>query len=234
MRPALAILAFALLAAAPAQAAPADEFHRLLDDHYQWLLRENPVQATALGVRTYDSLLADPSLAADDRPAAEAAAFLARLEHIPAASLSAEDRTNRAILKRSLEGIVEGNRYPQRTMLFTTYSGWHQDFADLANNVPLRTKADFQSYLARLGAYPKFNDAALAVTEQAVRGGYVLPCSVLGNFERSISGVIADDPTKSRFYEPFAGPRPAAVGEADWAGMQRRARRLVVEVLNPA
>jgi uncharacterized protein (DUF885 family) len=226
--------AVALLAAAPVRAAPADDFHRLLTDHYQWLLRENPVQATALGIRTYDDRLADPSLAADDRRAAEAGAFLARLEKIPPASLPAADRTNRAILKRSLAGIVEGNRYPQRTMLFTTYSGWHQDFADLANSVPLRTKADFDSYLARLAAYPKLNDAALAVTAEAVRGGYVLPCSVLGNYERTISGVIADDPAKSRFYEPFTRPRPATIAEADWTAMQARARQLIATVLNPA
>src|SRR5206468_3335158 len=110
------------------------------------------------GVRTYDDRLEDPSLAAEDRRAAEAGAFLAQLEKIPAANLSPEDRTNRAILKRSLEGAVEGNRYPQRTMLFTTYSGWHQNFADLANAVPLRTRADFESYLQRLAAYPKLND----------------------------------------------------------------------------
>lgn len=228
------LLAFLLLAATPLRAAPADDFHVLLADHYQWLLRENPVQATALGVRTYDDRLPDPSLAADDRRAAEAAAFLARLETIPAASLSAEDRTNRAILKRALEGLVEGNRYPQRTMLFTTYSGWHQEFADLPNNVPLRTKADFDSYLARLAAYPKLNDAALAVTAEAVRGGYVLPCSVLGGYDKTISGVIAEDPTKSRFYEPFTHPRPEAISEADWTAMQARARQLITGTLNPA
>jgi uncharacterized protein (DUF885 family) len=87
------LLAFLLLATAPLRAAPAGDFHKLLADHYQWLLRENPVQATALGVRAYDDQLADPSLAADDRRAAEAAAFLARLEKIPSASLSSEDRT---------------------------------------------------------------------------------------------------------------------------------------------
>ncbi len=228
------LLAVLLLAAAPLRAAPADDFHQLLADHYQWLLRENPVQATALGVRTYDDQLSDPTLAADDRRAAEAAAFLARLEKIPAASLSPEDRTNRAILKRALEGMVEGNRYPQRTMLFTTYSGWHQDFADLPNNVPLRTKADFELYLARLAAYPKLNDAALAVTADAVRGGYVLPCSVLGGYDKTISGVIAEDPTKSRFYEPFTHSRPKAISEADWTAMQSRVRQLITGTLNPA
>ncbi|HEY1606894.1 MAG TPA: DUF885 domain-containing protein [Allosphingosinicella sp.] len=235
MRAAFIAFAFAALAAtAPGRAAPADDFHRLLADHYQWLLRENPVQATALGVHAYDDQLSDPSLAADDRRAAQAAAFLARLDTIPAASLSPADRTNRAILKRAIEGEVESNRFPQRTMLFTTYSGWHQEFADLPNNVPLRTKADFLSYLARLAAYPKLNDAALAVTAEAVRGGYVLPCSVLGGYDKTISGVIAEDPAKSRFYEPFTHPRPAAISEAAWTAMQARARTLIVGTLNPA
>src|SRR3954462_5292955 len=119
-------------------------------------------------------------------------------------------------------------------MLFTTYAGWHQNFAGLADNLPLRTRADYESYLTRLAQYPKLNDAALDITAQAVKGGYVLPCSVLGNYEKSIAGVIAEHPAKSRFYEPFTRPRPGDVGEAEWAAMRARARRLVADVLNPA
>jgi uncharacterized protein (DUF885 family) len=224
----------ALLAAAPAAAAPADDFKRLLDDHYAWLLRDSPTYATSLGVRDYDDRIEDLSLAARDRQALEAAAFLARLERIPAEALAPADRVNRAILKRGLEESIEANRFGQRVMLFTTYAGWHQNFAGLADNLPFRTAADYESYLTRLGLYPKQNDAALDITGQAVRGGFVLPCSVLGNYEKGISGVIADDPAKSRFYEPFTRPRPADIGESQWAAMQARARKLVTEVLNPA
>jgi uncharacterized protein (DUF885 family) len=236
MRLILAPLAAALLAAAavPAAATPADDFHRLMDEHYAWLLRESPTYATSLGVRDYDRQIEDLSLAAADRRTRESAAFLARLDAIPEAALSPEDRVNRAILRRSLAETVEGNRFGQRMMLFTTYAGWHQNFAGLAENLPFRTRGDYESYLARIEQYPKLNDTALDITARAVREGYVLPCSVLGNTERSISGVIADDPTKSRFYEPFTRPRPADMGEADWAAMQARARRIVAEVVNPA
>ena len=41
------ILAAALAFASPAAAAPADDFHALLDEHYRWLLRENPTEAMA-------------------------------------------------------------------------------------------------------------------------------------------------------------------------------------------
>ncbi|HEY5723167.1 MAG TPA: DUF885 domain-containing protein [Allosphingosinicella sp.] len=228
------LLSAALFLAAPLAAAPADDFRKLLDDHYAWLLRESPVYATALGVRDYDDRIDDISAAARDRRVEEAKAFLARLNGIPEAGLSPADRTNRAILKRSLEEIVEANRYGQRVMLFTTYAGWHQGFADMANSVPLRTRADYRSYLTRIALYPKLNDAALGITAEAVRGGFTLPCSVLANYEKTISGVIVEDPAKSRFYEPFTRPRPSDVTEAEWTGMQQEARRIVADTLNPA
>ena len=233
MRSAIAIAA-ALILAAPAAAAPADDFAALLKDHYAWLLRTNPVQATALGVRDYDNQINDLSPAARERNLAEAKALLARLQRIPAAQLSAADRTNHAILRRMLGETFEAAKYGQRSMLFTTYYWWHQGFAGMASDLPFRTKADHESYLTRIAQYPKLNDEALKITGQAVEGRYVLPCSVLGNYERSISGVIAEDPTKSRFYEPFTAARPADVSAAEWAAMQQRARRIITDVLNPA
>src|SRR5437868_745099 len=158
-------LAAGLLAlAAPAAAAPADDFHRLLDDHYRWLLRENPVEATALGDHDYDDRIRDISPAARDRRAGEAQALLTRLEAIPAARLTGQDRVNHAILRRQLGEQIEDNSFPQRDMLFTTYYGWHQGFAGMARALPFRTRADYDSYLTRLEQYPRLNDQALAIT----------------------------------------------------------------------
>ena len=235
MRPTLLLALVASLAfATPAAAAPADDFRILLDEHYRWLLRENPTEATALGIRDYDDRIRDLSPEARDRRVAEARAFLERLERIPADQLEPADRVNRAILRRLLAETVEENRFGQRDMLFTTYYGWHQGFAGLARSLPFRTRADFDSYLTRIEQYPRLNDQALAITANAVRGGYVLPCSVLTGYERTIAGVIVEDPAQSRFYEPFAGNRPAAIAEADWTALQQRARRIIAETVNPA
>ena len=228
------VLAAAFASSSPLAAAPSDEFRRILDDHYAWLLRESPTYATSLGVREHDDRIEDLSLAASDRRAGEAQAFLKRLDALGDPGLTPGERTSRAILKRSLAESVEANRFGQRVMLFTTYAGWHQNFAGIASGLPFRTKADFESYLKRLALYPAMNDEALKITAEAVRAGYVLPCSVLGNSEKSITGVIAEDPTRSRFYEPFAGNRPLDVSEAEWTAFRARARTLIRDVLNPA
>ena len=236
MRLALSLIAAAsaLAFATPAAATPAEDLQRLLDEHYQWLLRENPTDATALGVRDHDDRIRDLSPEARDRRIREERAFLARLDAIPADGLSGQDRVNRAILRRLLAEDVEADGFGQRDMLFTTYAGWHQSFAGLARGLSFRTRADYESYLTRIAQYPQLNDQALALTASAVRGRFVLPCSVLANHERSIAGVIVTDPTRSRFYEPFAGQRPAAIPAADWRALQARARTLITGTINPA
>lgn len=227
------MIAAALLAtAAPALAAPADDLGRVIDDHWAWYLSINPETATSLGERRYDAKITDYSLAAADRIAGEAQAFADRLRAIPDAGLTPVQRVNKAILLRTLVEAVEGNRYGERQILFTTYYGWHQGFAGLADNLPFRTRADYESYLTRLAQYPAQNAEAMKITRGAVAGGYVQPCDVLGGFAKTIDGVIAATPEQSRFYTPFTGAKPGDVPDADWAALKARARTLIMTVLN--
>jgi uncharacterized protein (DUF885 family) len=108
----LSVAAVAALAvAAPALAGPAEDFKALTDEYWAFVLRENPIFASTIGHREHDDRLDDISLAAEDRRIAQAAQLLARLDAIPDAGLPAADRVNKAILKRTLEESVEGNRF---------------------------------------------------------------------------------------------------------------------------
>lgn len=226
-----ALLALAPLA--PARAGPAEDLAAVIADHWAWWLSVNPEQATALGERRYDDRVSDLSLEAADAQARQAKAFLDRLKAIPDTGLSPSDRVNKGVLARLLDAQVAGNGFGQRQMLFTTYYGWHQNFAELASNVPFLTRADYESYLKRLALYPQLNGQGIAVTAKAVREGFVQPCAVLGGFAKSITGVIAPVPEKSRFYAPFLGTRPADVSAADWAALQARAKQLITGTLEP-
>ncbi len=232
-RLARALAPLALIVATPAAAAPADDLRQLLTDHWAWVLKDNPVLARSLGEPAGPGL-GDLSLAAADRQAADARVFLDRLNAIPVDSLSQEDRTSYRLLTRQLTETVEANRFPQRTMLFTTYAGWHQEAAGLADQLPFRTKADYADYLDRLADYPRLNDQALAVSDEALRQGEVLPCAVLGGVEASIGGVVTDDPAASRFYKPFTGTKPVDASDADWAALQTRAKGVIKDQLFPA
>ena len=226
-------LAIALLFSAPAAATPSTDLTSILTDHWAWFLKTNPVQATTLGVRDYDDRLGDISLAAQDRDAATAQGFIDRLKALPDGALNGEERTNKGVLIRILAEQVDGNRFGERMMLFSTYDGWHQSFASMAEGLPFYTRADYESYLKRLALYPKLNGDALAITQQALAKGYVQPCAALGGFENTITGAVAGKPEETRFYAPFLKPKPASIADADWAAMQGRATALIRDVLAP-
>ena len=186
MRLRLLLAATALAFAAPLAAAPADDFRALLDEHYRWLLRNSPTYATALGVRDYDDRIHDLCREARERQVGEARAFLARVDAIPADQLGAS--------RPGHPGDPAARRWPRRSRRTASASAtccsppmtagtraspaWRR-------NLPFRTRADYESYLTRIAQYPRLNDQALAITANAVRGGYVLPCSVLGGHERT-------------------------------------------------
>ena len=230
---ALALL-LALPLAAPASAAPADDLAKLLDEHWQWTLKESPLTASSAGVDEADDRLDDYSLAAADRRVADEKRFLARLDAIPEATLNAQQRANRAILRRMLSEDIEANGFAQRTMLFTSYYSPWQGVADLGESTGFSKTADYRNYLARLALIPAANETWLGITRQAVAGGYVQPCVTLGGLEGSIRGIVSADPAKSRFYTPFAKARPGNVTDADWTALQAEAKTLITTKLNPA
>lgn len=231
----LSTCAAALLAfAAPAAASPSDDLRALLAEHFAWVEKENPGFALSIGNTEYATEVGDVSLAAEDRRAAAEAAFLKRLDAIPDAGLSPAERTDKAILHRLLAESVESNSYGQRTMLFTSYSNPWQGAAGQAERLAFRRKADYANYLTRLEKFPKTNDTLIDITAQAVKGGYVQPCVSLVGFEKTITGVIQDDPVKSRFYSPFTRSKPADATDAEWAALQDRAKKVVTTAINPA
>ena len=239
MRVLLATLLFTTLPAVAApveapRAAPTGQLAGVLADHWTWSLSVDPLLATQAGDRRGDGKLPDPSLAEADRQAVTLKGFVARLDAIDPAGLDAADRVNRAVLRRMLASQIDANGFGQRAITFTTYSGWHTGFASLPEQVPLETRADFESYLARLAAFPAFNRAEIAVTRTGVAAGYAQPCTPLAGFENSISAHIVAKPEDSVFWKPFAARKPALISDADWVAMQARGRTLIATAIAPA
>jgi uncharacterized protein (DUF885 family) len=230
----LAIAATAIALAAPASAGPSENFHVLMDQYWATLLKESPLLASSAGVHDYDRQLDEVGAAAMDRQAAEAAAFLKGLDAIPAASLNAADQSNYAILRRQLQTNIGFNRFGQRMVQYSSNGSYHNGLVDQLTSLPLRTGADFDNYLARLALVKSRIDAYGAMSADAAKRGYGQPCVTVTNVAASINGVVAADPAQSRFYQPLAGARPAAVGAAEWTALQGRARDIIANQINPA
>ena len=227
-------MAVSLALSGAAMATPGQDLKTLTDEYWAWTLKEDPVFASSLGVRDYENEVRDVSLEAEDRRAKAAQVFLTRLEKIRKADLSSSERINRGILRRTLAEQIEGNGFGQRAINFTNRSGWHQQFADMANNLPFSTIADYRSYVERLKKYTDVNDKSIVVARLAIKGGYTLPCDAMQGYESSISGLITKDPDKSRFFEPFTRTLPGTLNAQQFATIKASAKSVIGEVITPA
>jgi uncharacterized protein (DUF885 family) len=230
----LAASVVALACTAPAHADANKAVKKLVDEVWATTLKEQPIYASALGVDTYAGEVGDYTLAAQDRRAADAATFLKRLDAIPLSELDAATKVEAGILRRTLNSTVEGNHFGQRAINFTTYSSWHQQFAVMAQNLPFKTKADFESYNMRLKQYARVNDENIEVANVAIKGKYTQPCETLTGFEGTVSGLIANDVTKSRFFAPYAGKRPEGISEIEFDMLAGTAAKTIQTVIHPA
>ncbi len=71
----LALAASTIALASSASAAAPEDFKALTDEYWAFVMRENPIYASMLGVRDRDDQLGDISLAAEDRRTAAYAPF---------------------------------------------------------------------------------------------------------------------------------------------------------------
>lgn len=217
-----------------AHAGAGDDLTKLTGEYWAEILKESPVYASSLGVDDHAGEVGDYSLAGQDRQAASARRFLARLMAISPSGLNDAEKVDYAILERALRETVDGNDFGQRVINFTNRSGWHQNFAGMADNLPFRNLADYESYNRRIAQYARVNDDAIAVANLAIKGGFMLPCVSIGGYENSISGLILDDVRQSRFFEPYRRNRPDNVSEADFARLSDEAGRTIETIIYPA
>ena len=223
----------AVLSGAHAQGADDDGLDRIIADHWRWTLEQDPTFATTLGVRDFDDRLGDPSLAAYDAAIVSEKAFLSRLEAIDRDTLSTADRLNYDLLSLDLRNDIEASAFGGKYFIITNRAGPHTFIAGLPDDLPFFTKADFDSYVARLNATPAYIDAVIERLAAGVDAGWTQPCAAMEGYEATIRHHIVAKSDDSVLMKPFAS-RPATISEKDWKKLKASAEAAVMRKAVPA
>ena len=231
----LTAAAIAALSAGTASAADgeSDILDKIISDHWAWTLEQGPTFATTLGVRDYDDKLGDPSLAAYDAGIEAEKEFLRRLAALDRDALSGDQRLNLDLLELDLKNDIDGSAFGGKFMAITNRAGPHTFITGLPDELPFFTKADYQSYVTRLGAAPAYMDATIARLTEGVKAGWTQPCAPMEGYERTIRFHVVNNADDSALMAPFK-IKPASISTGDWKKLKTAAQAAVMKSAVPA
>jgi uncharacterized protein (DUF885 family) len=230
----LLLVAWLVAAAAPSLAAdePDDQFLALLNDAWQFDLRENPLFATETGEHRFDDQLPRVSLADENRRDAARRAFLARLEAIDRDALPPADRVNCDVFGRDLREQIREHEFRAYLMPISDRYGFHVDFPELPRNLPLTTTRDYENYIARLRGFASYAAGHIELMREGIRQSMTVPSVIMQRYHEPLEAQIVDDPEKSRLFAPLR-EFPSAVPASEHERLRAAARAAISESVVP-
>jgi uncharacterized protein (DUF885 family) len=192
-----------LFASPIAVADDAAALKSLLDDSWEFDLREDPTFATRTGDHRFNDQLSRQSIADQKRRLKSRRELLARWEAIDRSSLKSGDRINYDIFGQLLKNDITESELEMYLMPISNRWGFHIGFPELPKNVPLKAVKDYENYIARLKQFSRLTDENIELMEAGIEKGLVLPSVVLEGYKDSITAHIVDDATESLLYAPF-------------------------------
>ncbi|HEY8130586.1 MAG TPA: DUF885 domain-containing protein, partial [Thermoanaerobaculia bacterium] len=192
-----------LLAISARAADETTKLHAIFDRAWETQLRESPLFATSVGRHEYDDRLPSVTPADLERRNAQRKATLAELSTVDRSKLPAAEIINYDIFKRQLENSIESYELGDYQMPINADSGFHTGFSRLPKDVPLATVKDYENYISRLKAWPRFVREEIALMRLGLQRGMTVPRATLQGYDGTIAAHVVDDPTKSVFWAPF-------------------------------
>jgi prolyl oligopeptidase len=221
-----------LLLTGPALADATSDFNTLLDEHWQWTLKNSPVMASIMGDRRYNREWGDSSLAAIEERHKETRAFLRRAYAIDRDGLSAEDQLNHELFRRQLQDNVDEFQFNGHLLPFGQRGGV-QNLDGLTNQLRLATVQDFDDWLARLGQIDVVVDQTLALAETGRKQGVMPPRIIMERLPDQIAKQIVEFPADSPFFKPFAN-LPESFSPTERERLRAAATEIIEETVLPA
>jgi uncharacterized protein (DUF885 family) len=199
---------------APDIATRRQALNRLLDEQWQYTLRESPELATIIGDYRYNDKLSDASLAHVEQQRKDAEAFLKRFQDIDTAGFPEQEILNRQLMVRNLKENLESISLKLYLMPVDQFNGIHLGLAQFVALVPFDTAKQYADYASRLHQIPRVIDQVIQTLEQGKRDHLLPPKFLLENVVSQAQS-IAQPAGEANVFGLPATKFPAAIPDAD-------------------
>ncbi len=211
---------------ASAQGGRTNQTTRALNDlfaaEWDYTMQQNPTWASRLGDRRWNDRWEDASLEAVQRRHARALAVLDKLRKLDRRKLHPPDQLNYDLFKKDYETSVEENQFRWYLVPLNQREGI-QTADELADALRFETVKDYEDWIARLRAFPRYLDQTVALMREGIRAHMLLPKITMQRVPNQIDKQIVDAPEASPFFKPLKS-FPGSVPEKDRARLTQAAK----------
>jgi uncharacterized protein (DUF885 family) len=206
--------------------------HALMDEAWQKDMRDDPLRASYLGDRRYESEWPDLSLAAIEKRNADNGATLQRLQAIDRASLSPQDQLSYDLFAWEYRNRL--GAFPFKPYLYEVrLRDGLQALSDQAELIPFTTVADYDHWIARLRTIDRYLAQNQGLLELGIREKRTQARVIMERVLPQLADLIKPNAEASPFYDPFKR-MPETISQAERARLQAEGKAAIERVVIPA
>ncbi len=177
--------------------------YQLINEHWDAWMRFDPLFATYVGDPRYNDRLPTATEQAYQAWQDQLAMYRQRLSAIPAEGLPPTDQLNHRLFGQLLDDeSAELGYHPFRLPISRT-GGFHLMFPDVFQVMPFECAEDFEKYISRMVAFPRYALENIDLMREGLRTGYLPPQCSLTDLDKQLKAQIVADATQSPLYQPF-------------------------------
>lgn len=174
---------------------------QIIESYHEFNKSSSPLNSNEPGGN--NALLPDLSAENLQKNNQELLVIYTALNTVDRSQLTTQEQINHAVLGYRIKNDLDLYQFKSHYTPFTAESGFHVWISWISSANRMSTVQDYNDYLARLNALPKYFDQQMTWMQKGLDEGITQPKAVLKGYEKSIAAFIKKDVTKSTYYRPF-------------------------------
>jgi len=209
------------------------QLEQIIEEHWNYTLKESPLTATRAGVNKYNHLLDGASKADNQRRLDAEKLLLKRINKINTEKLSDANRVNHQLFKWVIEDSIESYELNLSRIPLTTFYSFFLSVLSMSDGLAMNSEKDYQDYIARLKQIPRYFDENIDNMRDGIKTQFTLPKIVVEGILPTVHAQVYDDPVKSSLYKPFL-KMSDKLGESTQKELQAAAKKAISTLAIPA
>jgi uncharacterized protein (DUF885 family) len=210
----LILCSVSIAATAPDLEARRKALSDLLEEQWEYTMRNNPLYASILGDKRYNDQIDDFSQKHIDDDLEQTRVFLTRFEAIDTTGFPDQETLSQQLMVRDLKMTLEGARFKPWEMPIDQQNGLQVELPALVNVLAFDSVKDYEDYISRLRKMPVLFDQTIVQMRKGMAESLMPPKLVLEEVAKQSNEIALTPAEKTPFATPF-DKFPDAIGEAD-------------------